>query len=306
MTTLVHKTPDNVVTYKFSHSPLRLISLNDKLKRTLFSYENYQTARGLTYARTVSQYVDGAIEPNYIIYNDQFEVIEQVEPTKLSVPPGYGPELPKSDGVLVAKKIATDLYLVTDSSARRNSLFKVDDNKITVFGASGYPTIAEKTIELIHQQFPQKTISSVYVTHPHGYEIGGLKVYVDKGIEILADEYSIAAIKAYPRFTDDIARFKFRTIKHEQIIDGAHFYVLDNLHSKKQSFVYFKESGIIFQSKFLHIPFDNTIAKVIPSYSRTFIDFVRAQQLKVNRIVGSNRNNNISVEVMNKVYSAIL
>ena len=46
------------------------------------------------------------------------------------------------------------------------------------------------------------------------------------------------------RFADDIARFKFRTIEHEQIIDGAHFYVLENMHSKRQSFVYFKDSGI--------------------------------------------------------------
>jgi len=78
------------------------------------------------------------------------------------------------------------------------------------------------------------------------------------------------------------------------------------MHSKRQSFVYFKDSGIIFQAHFLHIAFDNTIAKVIPNYTRTFIDFVRNKQLKFKRIVGNYQNNNISLEVMNKTYDAIM
>jgi len=306
-TTLTHKmTDDNVVVYEFSNTPLQLVSLKDKLKRVVLTYEDYQTARGLTYARTVHQYIDGATEPYYSIYNDQFEVIEQVEPAKLKVPSGYGPEIPKSDGVLVSKEIGKDLYLVTDSSAWRNSLFKVNGDEIRVFGASGYPTLAKKTIKLIHKQFPNKKISSVYVSHPHGYEIEGLNVFAEQGIEILADEYTIAAIKAYSGFADNINKFNFRTIKHGQNIDGANFYVLENMHSKRQSFVHFKSSEIIYQSKFLHIAFDNTIAKVIPSYSRAFIEFVRCKNLKFNRIVGHYQNNNISVEVMNKTYDAIL
>ena len=253
-TTLTHKTADdNIVAYEFSNAPLQLMSLNDKLKRAILTYEDYQTARGLTYARTVHQYIDGAAVPYYTIYNDQFEIIEQVEPAKLKVPLGYGPIIPDGDGVLVSKEIAKDLYLVTDSSAWRNSLFKVNGEEIMVFGASGYPALAEKTIKLIGEKFPKKKITSVYVTHPHGYEIDGLKVYADQGIEILADEYSIAAIKAYSDFADDVDRFQFRTIEDEQVIDGAHFYVLENMHSKRQSFVHFKDSEIIFQSSFLHI-----------------------------------------------------
>lgn len=306
-TTLTHKTADdNIVAYEFSNTPLQLVSLNDKLKRAILTYEDYQTARGLTYARTVHQYIGGAEEPYYTIYNDQFEVIEQVEPAKLKVPSGYGPVIPKSDGVLISKEIAKNLYLVTDSSAWRNSLFKINGDEIMLFGASGYSRLAEKMIKLISEQFPKKKITSVYVTHPHGYEIDGLKVYAEEGIEILADEYSIAAIKAYPKFADNITKFKFRTIEHEQIIDGAHFYILENMHSKRQSFVHFKDSEIIFQSSFLHIAFDNTIAKIIPSYTRTFIEFVRNQQLKFKRIVGNYQNNNITVEVMNKTYDAIL
>jgi len=244
--------------------------------------------------------------PTFIKHIESLDIIERIDPEKLQVPQGYGSERPKSDGVLVSKEIAQDLYLVTDSSARRNSLFKINGDEIMVFGASGNTALAKKTTKLIGDQFPNKKISSVYVTHPHRSDIAGLKVYVDQGIKILADEYSIAAIKAYPDFADDIDSFKFQTIAGEQIIDGAHFYVLENLHSKRQSFVHFKDSEIIFQADFLHIPFDNSIAKVIPNYTRTFIEFVRNKQLKFKRIVGNYQNNNISVEVMNKTYDAMV
>jgi len=304
-TTLTHKiSDDNVIDYEFSNNPLQLVSINKKSKRAIYLYGDYQTTRGITFARSVHKYRNESKEPNYISYNDQFDIIEKVDPAKIQVPQGYGPEIPRSDGVLASKEIATDLYLVTDSSARRNSLFKVNGDEIMVFGASGYPKFAEQTIKLIGDQFPNKKITSVYVTHPHGHQIAGLKVYADQGIEIIADEYSLAAIKAYPLFADDISTFKFRTIVDEQVIDGASFYVLENMHSKRQSFVYFKDVGIIFQAHFLHIAFDNTIAKVIPNYTKTFIDFVRNKQFKFNRIVANYMNNNISIDVMNKTYDA--
>jgi len=306
ITTLNHKTSnDKVFDYKFNNNPLQLVSVN-RGPLGLYVYDDYQTTRGITYARTIYKYFERTTEPTYVTFNDHFEIIEKVDHAKLQVPEGYNSKIPKWGGVLVSKEIAQDLYLVTDSSAYQNSLFKVNGDEITVFGATEDSDLAEKTIKLINDLFPNKKISSVYVTHPHGDQIDGLKVFVDQGIEILADEYSISAIKAYPRFADDITRFKFRTIEHEEIIDGAHFYVLENIHSKRQSFVYLKDSGTIFQAHFLHIPYDNTIAKVIPSYTKTFIDFVRSKQLRVNRIVAFNRNNNISVEVMNKTYDAIM
>ena len=306
-TKVTHKTADNnIVQYQFNNSPLQLVSLNNKAKEAYFVYSDYQETRGLTFARTVYQHYDGATEPNYIIYNNQFDIIDKVDPQKLQLPPGYGPEIPASNGLLTSTKIAKDLYLISDSPGWRNSLFKINGNNITVFGASGYPTIAQKTINLIKEQFPDKKIKYVYVTHPHGHQIDGLKAFVEQGAEILADEYTIAGIKAYPPFTGSIKQFKFRPITHEQLIDDAQFYVLENLHVKRQSFVHFKESGIIFQAHFLHVPYDNTIAKVIPSYTRTFIDFVRKKQLKFNRIVSNYLNNNISVEVMNKTYDAIM
>jgi hypothetical protein len=310
-TILTHSVSDgdngkSVTEYKFRNEPLQLMSVNKKSEQAIYVYDDYQTTRGLTFARSMHSYYDGAAEPAYIKYIEQFEIIDEVDPAKLQLPQGYGPEVPKSDGVLVSKEIAKDLYLVNDSGAWRNSLFKVNGDNIMLFGGSGYPALAEKTIKLISEQFPKKTITSVYVTHPHGYAIDGLNVYAEKGIDILADEYTIAAIKAYPRFADDIDKFKFSTIDHEQIIDGAHFYVLENMHSKRQSFVHFKDGGIIYQADFLRIAFDNTIAKVIPNYTRTFIDFVRSKQLKIKRIVGNYQNNNISVEVMNKTYDAMM
>jgi hypothetical protein len=304
-TTLTHTiSDDNVIDYLFSNSPLQLVSINNRSQRGKFVYSDYQTTRGITYARTVHKYYDGAKEATYVTFNEQFEVIDKVDPIKLQLPKGYGPEVPKSDGVLVSKEITTDLYLVTDSSARRNSLFKVNGDEIMVFGGSGNPTLANKMITLILKQFPNKKITSVYVTHPHGDQISGLESYVNQGAKIIADEYSIAAIKAYPRFAKAIDKFKFRAFKHEQFINGAQFFILENMHSKRQSFVHFKDSGIIFQAHFLHIPYDNTIAKVVPSYTKAFIDFVRSKQLNISRIVGNHHNNNISVDVMNKTYDA--
>lgn len=306
-TTLTHKTSDDkIIDYEFGDNPLRLVSLNNRPQSGRFFYSDYQTTRGLTYARIVHKFYDGATEPNYVSYNDKFDIIDEVDSDKLKIPQGYGPELVRGDGIFTSNEIAPDLYLVTDSSARRNSLFKVNGDEIMVFGATGNTLRAEKTIKLIRDQFPNKTVASVFVAHPQGNQIAGLKPYVDQGIKILADEYTIAGIKAYPRFANDIERFKFHTINHEQIIDDSHFYVLENMHSKRQSFVYFKDSGIIFQADFLHVPFDNSITKVVPSYTKAFIDFVRSKQLKINRIVGKHRNNNISVEVMNKIYDAIL
>ncbi|MCW8832876.1 MAG: hypothetical protein OQK03_06125, partial [Colwellia sp.] len=306
-TTLTHKNAnDHIVDYEFNNTPLQLLKINNKSRQAIFIYDDYQTTRGLTFARSVNKFYNGAKEPAYISFNDKFEIIDEVDANKLKLPQGYGPEVKPGDGILVAKEIAQDLYLVTDSGGWRNSLFKINGDEIMVFGAAGYPELSTKTMKLISERFPNKKISAIHVTHAHESDIAGLKVYAEHGIEILADEYTIAAIKAYPDFTSDIHKFKFRAIKSEQTIEGARFYVLESMHAKRQSFVYFKDKGIIFQADFLNIAFDNTIPKVIPNYTRVFIDFVRSKQLKLNRIVGNYQNNNISAEVMNKTYGAMM
>lgn len=305
--TLTHTLSEgSIIDYEFSQNPLQLLSIHNKSRQARYVYDDYQTTRGLTFARSVNKFYNGEQVPAYISFNDKFAVITQVDAAKLKLPQGYGPEISRGDGVLVAKEIAKDLYLVTDSSAWRNSLVKVNGDDIMLFGASGYPALAEKTIKLIAEQFPTKKLRSIHVSHPHKPDIAGLGVYAKLGVEILADEYTIAGIKALPDFSDDIEQFKFRAIDNELQLDGTHFYVLETMHTKRQSFVHFKDSGIIFQADFLNIAFDNTIPKIIPSYTRTFIEFIRNKGLKFNRIVGNYKNNDISVEVVNKTYNAMM
>lgn len=305
--TLSHKQSDgNSIKYKFRTNPLELASIYDVSAKYLTTYQDYQTTRGLTFARAVNSYTHGHKDPTYIKYIDDFDIIDRIAPEKLALPEGYGPEIKRGDGILTLAEVGTDLYLITDSSEVVNSLAKINGDKITLFGASTYTGLAEKVIALMATHFPAKKIQSVYVSHPHISQIAGLKTYAVHGVNILADEYTIAGIKAYPPFSEAIENFEFEIISHGQTRDNMRFYVLDNLHSKKQGFVHFRDSDIIFQSHFLHIPKDNTIARVIPNYSKAFIDFIRDNKIKFNRIVGNYRNNNISPEVVNKTYSAFM
>ena len=288
----------------FSDNPLRLVSIENKSRRRISFYDDYQTTNGLTFARTITKYYDGATTPRFIKRIDRLDIIDKIDPTKLQVPKAYGPIISETDRTLISKEIAPNLYLVSNAAAWRNTLFKVNGDEIMVFGGPVNSALAEETIKLILGQFPKKKITSVYVTHPHTDHIAGLPAYSKRGITIHADAYSVAAIKAFPLFANDIATFKFKTIEHEQIIDGARFYVLENSHAKRQSFVHFEDSGIIYQADFLTVALDNTTAKILPNYTKTFIDFVRGEKLKFSRIVGQQFNNNISVDVMNKAYSA--
>ncbi len=304
-TTLTHTTSDNnIIKYVFNENPLQLASINHTSLRKVYVYDDYQITNGTIFARSILKYYDGVTKPSFVHRIDQLHIIDEIEPSRFIVPKEFGPVITESDRTLVSNEIAPNLYLVTNASASVNNLFKVDSDEITVFGGSFSLERAEETINLILSQFPKHKITSVYVTHPHTNNIAGLLAYAKRGIRIRADAYSIAAIKDYPPFTSDIAKFKFQTIEHNQVINGVSFYVLENSHSKRQSFVHFNESDIIFQADFLRIDFDNTIPKVIPSYTTTFIDFVRNKGLQVSRIVSYRSNNNISVEVMNKTYEA--
>lgn len=303
--TLIHKTSDDkVMEYVFSNSPLHLLSINNQSRQRIYVYGDYKTSNGLTFAHSLIKYYNGDTVPSFITQTDSFTIIDEVEPTKLQLPNGYGPIIPSYKNELFSTEIAANLYLVANDSANRNTLFKINGNEIMVFGAPVSSSRSEQTIELISKQFPQKNITSVYVTHPYSDHIAGLAAFVKLGAVIRTDAYSIEAIKAYPRFKKDIAAFKFQTIENDDLIDGVRFYVLENSRAKRQSFTYFEDNGIIYQSDFLDVPFDNTIAKILPSYSKTFIDFVRSKQLKVKRIVGHHHNNNISLDVMNKLYDS--
>ncbi len=304
-TSLIHQTANSKsVEYVFNDKPLRLLSLNNSSNRRRYFYDDYQTTNGLTFARSIVQYTNGDTTPTFIKRIERLEILKEIAPEKLKIPAEFGPVIPKSDRTLITKEIAADLYLVTDSSAWRNSLLKVKGDEIMLFGAAVSPKLAEQTMQLILDKFPNKRISSVYVTHPHNDHIAGLSAYAKRGITIYADAYSIAAIKAYRPFANDISTFKFQTIEHQQTIDDMRFYVLENSHAKRQSFVHFQDSGIIYQADFFDVAFDNTTVKALPSYTKIFIDFVRDKQLKLNRIVGHHYNNDISPRLMDKDYRA--
>jgi hypothetical protein len=303
--TLIHKNSDDkVMEYVFSSSPLRLLSINNKSRRRIYVYSDYKTTSGLTFAHSLIKYYNGDTAPSFITQTDSFTVLDEVEPTKFQLPVGYGPIIPSYNNELVLTEIAPNLYLVANDSADRNTLFKVKGNEIMAFGAPVNSKRSEQSIELILKQFPQKRITSVYVTHPYSDHIAGLTAFTKIGAVIRADAYSIKAIKAYPRFKKDISTFKFETIENNNLIDGVRFYVLENSRAKRQSFAYFEDDGVIYQSDFLDVPFDNTGPKILPNYSKTFIDFVRSKQLKIKRIVGHHHNNNISLDVMNKLYDS--
>jgi len=304
--TLTHKSATGkTIEYIFGENPLRLLSLNNKSAERVYFYDDYQTTNDVTFARSIVQYTNGAMTPTFIKRIENIDIIKEIDPENLKVPKGYGPIIPERNRHLISKEIAPNLYLITDSSAWRNTLFKVIGDEIMVFGAPISSTLSEQSIKLINTQFPQKKIASVYITHPHSDHIAGLAAFAKRGIVVQADSYSIAAIQAYPAFADIIDQFTFQTIEHAQAINNAHFYVLKSTHTKQQSFVHFKDSGIIYQADFLDVPFDNTIPLNIASYTQTFIDFVRSKNLNINRIVGHHSNNDISVEVMNKLYNAI-
>lgn len=302
---LIHKVADdNVMEYVFSSSPLRLLSIKNKMRDRMYIYDDYQTSHSLTFARSLVKYYNGDTVPSYITHMNSFEIIEEIEPTKLKLPEGYGSVILKSDQSLKSTEIAPDLYLVSNASAKRNTLFKVNGSDIMVFGAPVNKKRSEQTIELISAQFPQKKITSVYVTHPYSDHIAGLAAFAKLGAVIRADAYSIEAIKAYPPFKEELATFKFQTITDNELMDGVRYYVLESARAKRQSFAYFENQGVIYQSDFLEVAFDNTIPKILPSYSKTFIEFVRSKQLKFDRIVGHHSNNNISLEIMNKYFNS--
>lgn len=297
---------DKRVKYTFTEQPIQLYSIEHQGLGGKFVYDDYQTTRGVTYARYVEQSYGEVSEPSYIIYNDQFDVIDEVDPNKLKLPEGYSKEVERGDGILTAEQIAKGLYVVTDSSSSRNSLIQVTGDEIRLYGGTGYDGLAKKTLALVADKFPDKVIQSVYVTHPHGSEINGLMPYVAAGVKIVADDYTIKTIKSYERFKSIVEEFSFQKIEHRLEAVDAQFYVLESLHSKRQSFVFFKQAGVIFQSDFIHVPNDNTISNIIPSYTRKFIDYIRQEGLNYHRIVGAYRNNNISPEVVDELHKAIM
>lgn len=303
--TLIHRPSEKTtMQYVFNTKPLQLVKINNITIKRIYLYDDYRYTNGYYFAHSLIKKYNGDTIPSFITRIEKFEEIERIEPEKLILPSGYSKFETGKSSALTATPIAKNLYLVTDDSAVKNILFKVNNNGITVFGAPSSSKASKQTIDTIKQAFPKKEITAVFVTHPYSDHISGLIPFVEQGAKVYADAYTVKAIKAFPRFSNVIKTFNFETVTNGQVIDDVRFYVLENSRSKRQSFAYFEQDGIIFQTDFLEVALDNTIPKLLPSYSKRFIEFVRNEELKVNRIVGYHRNNDISQEVMNRSYQA--
>lgn len=288
------------LTYRFQLTPLKLVSLYNEKNGQLFTYSQHVHRNGFEYASRIAL-KESHYQSNILITS--FAKKMSIDAKKIAIPMGYGPIVKTTKKALKTEMIAKDLYLISNVRDRYVA-FKVDDTGIMVFGAPLSDAMSKKVIAHINKQFPMKKIKTVYITHHHSDHIGGLNAYAQKGVTILADKYSIAAIKAFPRFTDNIANFSFRAIEHKEMINGVRFYLPENSHAKGQSFAYFEQSKIIYEGDLLEVPFDNTIATYMSAVEKQFVEFVRKENLNIKRIIGHHRNGNISTEVMNAYYDA--
>jgi len=288
------------ITYTFQLSPIKLKSLYNEKNDQLFNYTNHVFYDGIEYASKVLQkeeHYQGVIQIENLVKK------RVIDPMKLKIPEGYGPIIKNEKKALVTEMIDKDLYLISNLGDRYIA-FKVTENGIMVFGAPGSDKKSEEVIAHINKQFPMKKITSVYITHHHNDHIGGLNAYAQKGVTVLADAFSISAIKAYKPFAENITKFKFRSFEHKELINGVRFYIPKNSHAKGQSFAYFEQSHVIYEGDLLEIPFDNTIANYMSDVEKQFVEFVRKENLVIKRIIGHHRNGNISPEVMNAYYQA--
>lgn len=307
--TLIHRPNEKtIIEYVFDTEPLRLTVINNKTRNRIFEYSDYRTNNGLNFAHSLIKKYNGDTVPSFITRIERFEVIEKIDPEKLNLPQGYikTPAVKSidKDKTLFVSNIASNLFLVTDRSETNNILFQVNSDEITVFGVPRGKKAAQEVINTIKSKFPAKRFRAIHVTHPYSDHIAGLVPFVEQGAVVLADAYTIEAIKAFPLFSDSIESFVFEAISNKQVINGVRFFVLENARSKRQSFAYFEDIGVIYQTDFLEVANDNTIANLVPSYTKHFIQFIKDEKLSFDRIIGFHRNNNISPAVVDKTYQA--
>lgn len=288
--------------YTFEIPSLRLKVLESTEDNSIVKYKDYTSKDTIEYAEKLDVYKKNKLSALIVVKN--LKVITGIATSKFTIPKEY--VLPKKNVVSESKitKIANNLYIINAFNNSRFILLKVIENNIMVFGAPRSDKSSEKIMTLIEKKFPMKTIQSVFVSHPHSYHIGGLNAYAKKGITVLADDYTIDAIKNFPAFSKSINTFKFKILTNKININGVRFYVLKNKHSFKQSFVYFKGAQIIYEGDFLEIPADNSIATHLSNVEKQFIEFVRKEKLKIKRIVQHHRNPNVSLTTMNAYYKA--
>ncbi len=296
----VHKKITN--TYTFNIATLRLKKLESTEDNSIVHFKDYILKGNIEYAQKLNVYKSNTLSASISV--ESFKRTTGIETSKFIVPKKY--ISPKKNVVSESKvtKIATSIYVINLANNSRFILIKVIKNNLMVFGAPRSDALTEKVMRLLENRFPMKTIQSVFVSHPHNDHIGGLAAYAQKGVTILADDYTIDAIQNFPAFHKTVKTFKFKTLTNKQNINGVLFYVLRNAHSLKQSFAYFKNEHIIYEGDFLEVPADNSIPTHLSDVEKQFIEFVRKEKLKIKRIVQHHRNPNVSVATMNAYYEA--
>lgn len=296
----------HIIELEFLANPLTLrsltqISSDEHSPKTRYSYDNFVKMNGFALASEVSV-TRGETSNQYLI--SEFEKIQGINAEDLSLPIGYGPLVKPTQKELTIEEIAKGLHLISNVSSDRHVLIQQTKTELTVFGAPSSNKVSEEVIQLIESNFPEHPIKNVYITHPHSDHIGGLGAYAKRGVVVLADAHSIDAIRHFSPFSESINSFKFREITHHEIIDGVQYHIPKNSHAKGQSFAYFMNEKIIYEGDFLEIPFDNSIATYMSDVEKEFVEYLRDENLKIERIVGHHRNGNISPKVMNDYYHA--
>ncbi|UII81418.1 MBL fold metallo-hydrolase [Flagellimonas sp. CMM7] len=285
----------------FQINPIALKSVISHSKKEKWVFSSFTENDGIVFLEDIDYYKNGTLKHIYSIKN--ISEIESMPEKELSIPDGITiyETITKEPEI---QEIAPDLYLITPIAEDRNVLFTINRDNITVFGAPLSDRFSNQVIELIKNNFPDKNIESVYVTHAHSDHIGGLGAYVKIGASILTDSFSIETIKSFPRFKGQIDSFVFEPIKNrEKRGSNTQFFVIDNSHCKSQGFVYFKNGQTIYQGDFLEIPEDNTLPTYLPLTTLEFYDFVNKEKLSIKRIIAHHRNNHITMETFKNYYS---
>ena len=295
-------TLDGRVTARFALAPVRLsaITYHDTNRQTTFSQP--VEIDGLRYAGTVQHFRHNKLKQKIVI--SDLRQLPKIDPALLAVPEGYGPLVEAPPQPLQWQQLAKDLYLISFVAGDRHVMVKADATGLTAFGAPVSPEVSRDVVALINKHLPGQRIHSVYITHPHSDHLRGLAYYANMGITIVADAYSLEAIKAYPAFAGDVTGWRFQAISHRQRLNGATYYVPDNSHSLGQSFVLFDDAQILYQGDFLEIPADNSLPTHMADVEKEFIDFLRQEKISYRRIVGHHRNNNITPDIVDAYYAA--
>lgn len=288
------------VSYLFDKQSLELLSITDESKKSHLIFSKPSPIGNLTFAQQVETYIDG--KQRNTIYISVFHTITRIDEKKLRSPADYHFNQDKTNEAPKLVKLNEQLYLMENIAKDRNVLIYQHGDGLTIFGAPSNDNVSQQVITAVQSLLPNKSITHVYVSHAHGDHIAGLSAYANMGATIIADEYTIEAIKHFDKFKNNIDHFNFKEISHNEIFQDVTYFVLENTHVRKQSFVLFPQHKLIYQGDFLEIPNDNSIASHISDVEKTFIEYLYKQQIQFERIVGHHRNSNIKPAIVDAYY----